>query len=128
MRPCSPRRSRSTGAGLTLGAVLAAAALAGCAEGPKAEVAQRAQTALVGLPKGQLLSCAGVPDRQMVADGVEYYSYSQVSITSVLIPESSVCEATVLLRNDRVERIIYSARSYLPDCTRIVQTCMGPQP
>lgn len=106
--------------------VLAVVALAGCVDRPRPDVARRAQTDLVGMPKGQLLSCAGVPDQQMVANGIEYYGYSQFSVYSVLIPETTVCEATVVLRDDRVEGITYSARSHLPDCTRIVQTCMEP--
>ncbi|PWC44813.1 hypothetical protein TSO221_17295 [Azospirillum sp. TSO22-1] len=51
--------------------------LAACAGNSKdADLAERAQTQLVGLPKAALLSCAGVPSRQAVVNGAEYYTYS----------------------------------------------------
>ena len=128
--------------------------LAGCAEGPKAQLAQLAQTSLVGMPKAQLLSCAGVPARQAAADGREYYTYVRGSgyaggpSTSIGIGGGSgglgvglgfgiplfsggsngYCEATFVLANDRVERVTYPAGANLSDCGSIVQACMGVAP
>ncbi|MBB3264156.1 hypothetical protein FHW79_001771 [Azospirillum sp. OGB3] len=54
---------------------LAGALLASCATGPDPQIARRAQTELVGMPKERLLACAGVPARQAQAGGREYYTY-----------------------------------------------------
>ena len=48
--------------------------LSACAD-QHAEDAARAQTALVGMPKQTLLSCAGVPDRTATSGAAEYYTY-----------------------------------------------------
>ena len=135
-------------------AVAAGLMLAGCAVGPKAQLAQRAQTTLVGMPKSQLLSCAGVPARQAVAEGHEYYTYVHGSgyaggpSTSIGIGggsssgvgvglgfgfplfggSSSYCEATFVLQNGVVQRINYPAGADLSDCGSIVQNCMGAAP
>ena len=64
-------------------AVAAAAfvALSGCAT-PQGEQATRAQTVLVGLPKSELLACAGVPQRSMVDGSSEYLTYVSQSLVS----------------------------------------------
>lgn len=139
---------------VSLGAVLAGMALVGCAEGPRAQVAQQAQTALVGMPKSRLLSCAGVPARQAAADGREYYTYVHGSGYGYGGPSTSIgvgggsssgvgvglglgfplfgggssgyCEATFVLQNGVVQQVNYPAGSYLPDCGSIVQNCMAP--
>jgi hypothetical protein len=56
---------------------LAVAALAACAS-PEADLAKQAPQTLVGMPKGDLLACAGVPQRSTVGpDGTEYLSYGR---------------------------------------------------
>ncbi|HYG87793.1 MAG TPA: hypothetical protein VD978_16155 [Azospirillum sp.] len=137
---------------LSIGAVVVGVMLAGCAEGPRAQLAQQAQTALVGMPKSQLLSCAGVPTRQATADGREFFTYVHGSGFAAGGPSTSIgigggsgnvgvglgfgfplfgggssgfCEATFILQNDVVQQVNYSAGSYLPDCGSIVQNCMG---
>ena len=56
---------------------LALAALAACAS-PEADLAKQAPQTLVGMPKGDLLACAGVPQRSAVApDGTEYLTYGR---------------------------------------------------
>lgn len=70
--------SRVAGAAAVLGAGLLAAS---CAN-PAAERVATAQRTLVGLSKQQLLSCAGVPERQASADGFEYFTYTNSRIVS----------------------------------------------
>ncbi|CAO3449885.1 hypothetical protein [Azospirillum argentinense] len=57
----------------------AAGGLAGCAD-PRADVALAAQSALVGMPKGTLLSCAGVPHRQAASGPLEFFAYRTRSV------------------------------------------------
>ena len=116
----------------------AAALLASCAN-PAAERALFAQSALVGMPKETLLSCAGVPERQATAGGMEFYTYSSGRIVTypgsgyglyddpwwprygyrgfggwpAIPPEvaSEACNATFTLRNGVVERVVYGGHS-----------------
>ncbi|MGQ9365835.1 hypothetical protein [Azospirillum sp. A39] len=116
-------------------ALLAAGTLAGCAS-PMAEQAMAARTSLVGMPKEQLLSCAGVPARQAAAGGMEFFTYRSdriVSYPSSPWPSygpwwpgyygrygwgawpaygdevrSYACEATFTLQDGVVRRVVYS--------------------
>lgn len=135
--------------GLAMG--LATAVLAACASGPGADVARRAQTELIGMPKDVLLSCAGVPERQAVASGREYYTYV-ARPTAAISPLSSVgigggsggvglgvglgvpigtsgsdgCETTVVLGpTGRVEQVSYPAGASLSACAPLVQNCVA---
>ncbi|WP_042444168.1 hypothetical protein [Azospirillum sp. B510] len=133
-----------------------AAFLAGCATGPDPEIARRAQTAMVGMSKADLLACAGVPDRQATAAGREYYSYV-AHPTVAYSPGSSIgigagsfggggvglglglgvpvgggtsggCEATMVIGpRGTVEQVSYPAGVSLSACTPIVSTCMAPR-
>ncbi|PWC34731.1 hypothetical protein TSO352_27150 [Azospirillum sp. TSO35-2] len=116
-----------------------AAALNGCAN-PAADQALVAQTALIGMPKETLLSCAGVPDRQASVDNREYFTYRSARIVSYPSPafgmygggwgprrygygygldwpaygteiSSFDCDATFSLRNGVVERVVYGGAS-----------------
>jgi hypothetical protein len=140
---------------MAAGAAMLGVMLAGCADGARTQLAQQAQTGLVGMPKGQLLSCAGVPARQAAAEGREYFTYVHGSgtgggpSTSIGIGGGSggwgsgvgvglgfgfplfgggsagYCEATFVLQNGVVQRVTYPAGANLPDCGSIVQNCMG---
>ncbi|PWC34339.1 hypothetical protein [Azospirillum sp. TSO35-2] len=129
--------------------------LAGCATGPDPDVARRAQTSMVGMSKSNLLSCAGVPDRQATASGREYYTYVAPA-TGAYSPGSSIgigagsfggsggvglglgfgvpigggsygCEATVVLGpRGTVEQVSYPAGVSLSSCTPIVRNCVPP--
>lgn len=135
-------------------AVAGVTVLVACAN-PAADQALYAQTALVGLPKATLLSCAGVPDRQAAVDNQEFYTYRSGRITSY--PTSSLgvwgghwgpgfgygagfpqydvdirsttCEATFTLRNGTVERLVYGGApgggSTLGQCWYVVQNCLA---
>lgn len=140
--------------GILLG--VSVALLAACASGPGAEVARRAQVELVGMPKDQLLACAGVPDRQAVANGREYYTYVSRA-AAAYSPSSSIgigagsfgggggvglglgfgvpvgggspgCEATLVLgRGGAVEQVSYPAGVSLSACAPIVENCVPPR-
>lgn len=149
-------RIRSLGAAVILLGGMSAI-LAGCATGPDPEVARRAQTAMVGMPKADLLACAGVPDRQAMASGREYYTYV-ARPTAAYSPGSSIgigagsfggsggvglglgfgvpvggnttagCEATVVVGpRGTVEQVSYPAGASLSACTPIVSNCMAPR-
>jgi len=60
-------------------ALAAAAALTSCAN-QRAEDALYARQALVGLPRAELLACAGAPDASYAADGREFLTYESEAI------------------------------------------------
>lgn len=120
----------------TILTVLSVAALmAGCANTARDEVIE-AQHAMVGMPRGELLSCAGAPERQTAADGREYFTYVARRLeTSPTVTfgtgfggwggggwgwgggyaaplygpaaYSQSCAVTFTLNNGRVERVVY---------------------
>ncbi|KAA0576941.1 hypothetical protein FZ983_22290 [Azospirillum sp. B21] len=122
---------------LTVASLAVAGALAGCAN-PAADEALVAQTALIGLPKETLLSCAGVPERQATVDNRDFFTYRSSRLVSYPSPpplgyyggwgwphygygygwpaygyevNSFDCEATFSLRNGVVERVVYGGAS-----------------
>jgi len=125
---------------------LAVVVLGACA-GPQAEQAIRAQQTLVGLSKGELLACAGVPQRTAAGpDGTEYLSYGRASTTvyqdldyedfgwipgrRILRPEVSTwttnhrCEATFAVRDGRVTELRYNDNRDIQLCHQIVGSCL----
>ncbi|WP_372394355.1 hypothetical protein ABMY26_04820 [Azospirillum sp. HJ39] len=131
-------KDRAMRRSLAVAALAAAAALAGCAN-PAADEALVAQTALIGMPKETLLSCAGVPERQAAVDNREFFTYRSSRLVSYPSPpplgyygggwgwpyygygyggagygyevSSYDCEATFSLRNGVVERVVYGGAS-----------------
>ena len=73
-----PKALRRSAAVLLLAAA-GLAGLAGCAD-PGADLALAAQSALVGMPKATLLSCAGAPLRQAASGGLEFLTYQAGSV------------------------------------------------
>ncbi|HYG88816.1 MAG TPA: hypothetical protein VD978_21420 [Azospirillum sp.] len=124
---------------------LALAALAACA-GPQAEQAIRAQQTLVGMPKGDLLACAGVPQRSIVGpDGTEYliYGREQINIHRDYDPPGfggpfSIfgevdtwtteysCVATFALRQGRVAELRYNENRDIQLCYQMIGNCLPP--
>ena len=124
------------------GAIIALAApLTSCAN-PLAEEAIYAQSALVGMPRALLLSCAGVPARTAQQNDLEFFTYASQRIEgspggvgvgfgafsgrrhSALgfgfgapyyggYAATESCEATFTLRNGVVERIVYGGADSL---------------
>ena len=78
IRPSPERRPRKGGIALAVPALLALTTA--CAD-PGADAALAAQSALIGMPKGTLLSCAGVPQREASSGGEEFLTYQTGSIT-----------------------------------------------
>ena len=122
---------------ISMRACLAAAALAipltSCAN-PLAQEAVYAQTALVGMPRALLLSCAGVPARTAQQNDLEFFTYVSQRVESYPggvgfggfygrrhsglglgfgapyyggYAQTESCEATFTLRNGVVERVVY---------------------
>jgi hypothetical protein len=142
--------------GRTFRAVAGAGLLAACAN-PAADHALYAQSALVGMPKATLLSCAGVPDRQAAVDNLEFFTYRSGRISSSpgslglwggrwgpgfgyglggplydADIRSTTCEATFTLRNGAVERLVYGGSpgggSTLGQCYHVVENCLAQIP
>lgn len=139
-------------------AALAALALglAACAN-PQAEQALYAQQAFIGMPAATLLSCAGVPERQASIDNVDYFTYRSERVTTTPVPspgfgagrwhpwygfagwgwddyygdvESRNCEATFVLKDGRVQQVVYGSSTDSPSgrlgqCYQIVQNCLA---
>lgn len=137
-------------------AAVAAAALAGCAN-PLADQALIAQSALIGMPKQTLLSCAGVPPLSTTADGFEYFTYDSNRLVSYPRPGFGYpwgypwrpwygypgwydwdyggvevyqysCEATFTLKNGMVQQVTYRGGSSLSQCYTIVENCLAAVP
>lgn len=131
------------------GGLLAAATLlsASCAN-PQAELALRAPEAMVGMNKGSLLSCAGVPERSAVNGDAEYLVYTRrqtlvdrdvdwepspwLGPRGPLLWQPDVttwsrtysCEATFELHGGRVTAVRYNDRRDPTLCYQIVGNCM----
>lgn len=135
-------------------AALLAIGLAGCANS-RAQQAEIARTALVGMPEEVLLSCAGVPDRSRSDGYRDYFTYESERLystpsasfgvfggsrhfgTGIGIPfgtdvHSDMCEATFTLENGIVSNITYNTvpgiGSRYGQCYYIVQSCLGGAP
>lgn len=143
--PMKRGSSRAPIFALAMGLIVA---LAGCSNTSN-ERALQAQQALIGMPKAQLLSCAGVPDRSRVEAGAEYFTYENERVyggsgatvgvfggsghvgTGFSVPlatqlQSEYCEATFTLVDGRVVELVYntSRGGRYAECARIVETCL----
>lgn len=119
--------------------------LASCADNKfhRAEVAKEAQTALVGMPRKELLACAGVPVRSAVDGTTEFMTYvgggdstgAAVATTNgnvgvgVVSTKHRYCEVTFVLENGIVQKLNYAGRTggYATEgeqCAYVVQGCM----
>lgn len=141
----TPGRSRAIGLALTIALTMT---LGACASA-SSERALLAQQALVGMPKAQLLSCAGVPDRSRAEASAEYFTYENERIyggsgatigvfggsghvgTGLSVPlatrlQSEYCEATFTLIDGRVAELVYNSSrgGRYAECARIIETCL----
>jgi hypothetical protein len=128
--------------------LVAVLALGACAN-PQNEAALLAPQTLVGMPKGELLACAGVPQRTAAADGAEVLTYGREQVIverdwdedefpwlgprgpMLWRPEVSTwtrryrCEATVTVRGGRVAELRYNADRDASLCYEILGNCLG---
>ncbi|MBK1838539.1 hypothetical protein JHL17_14055 [Azospirillum sp. YIM B02556] len=130
------------------GLLAAVAVLAGSCANPQADLALRAPAAMIGMSKGSLLSCAGVPERSAVSGDAEYLVYTrrqtlvdrdvdwepspwlgprgpmlwQPDVTTWSRTYS--CEATVELRGGQVAAVRYNERRDPTLCYGIVGNCV----
>jgi hypothetical protein len=120
-------------------------ALSGCTI-QRAQTAARARAEMVGMSKGELLSCAGVPVRQDRADGLEFLTYASGgdSVGSTVVSQTSpstafavgkstrrYCEATFVLKDGVVQRVNYQGRTgglltRGEQCAFVVENCLKP--
>ena len=132
-----------------MGLVLAGA-LSACASAAS-ERALLAREALIGMPKAQLLSCAGVPDRSRTEASAEYFTYENEQVygygggttvgvfggsghvgTGLSVPlstrlQSEYCEATFTLIDGRVAQLVYNSSrgGRYAECARIIEICLA---
>lgn len=120
--------------------VLACVALSGCAAAQRASIAREAQTELIGMPKRDLLMCAGAPERQTTVDDVEVWTYTGGGDSrSVAVATSNhvafgtttrrYCEASFVIQDDKVVKLTYKGRTggrstKGEQCAFIVENCL----
>ena len=136
--------------------LLCGLALVGCADRHAGE-AGSAQSALVGMPKTVLLSCAGAPDRMESVDGTEILTYATqpmhrrssgptgsfgmaggsgggfgmgLGLSFGTGSDRSGCVATFTIVADRVSRLVYRDEAGKPGdaCYAIVENCLAIRP
>jgi hypothetical protein len=133
---------------ISMAALSIVLALSGCANNKfhRAEVAKEAQTALIGMQRRDLLSCAGAPVRQASDGDMEFLTYVGggdgngvamgvatapvgVAITS---SKHRYCEVTFVLSNGMVQKVNYAGRtggwaSEGEQCAFVVENCVKPK-
>jgi len=145
LRKANPSRS---GIGRWGGLLVAAALLTVSCANPQAESALRAPVTMLGMSKGDLLSCAGVPERSTTNGDTEYLTYirQQTLVDRDVDWEPSPwlgprgpllwrpdvttyvrsyrCEATVALRGGRIAEMRYNQDRDATLCYQIVGNCV----
>ena len=122
---------------------LIALATSSCARMQRANIANKAQTNLIGMSKLELYECAGTPSRKEVVEGVEFLTYvgggdrtghvaggtSNNAGGGAFSSNRRYCEATFIIKDNKVSKINYSGRtggwiSKGEQCAFIVQNCV----
>lgn len=118
--------------------------LLGCANTAfhRAELAKRAQTELIGMPKLDLLSCAGAPSRSERVGDVEFLTYVSGGDTtgyvaggadsgggSAVSMSRRYCEVTFVIRDGVVSKVNYTGRTgglltKGEQCGFVVENCL----
>ena len=107
-------------------------AVAACSSFGRADLANRAQTELVGLSTEQLLACAGAPDRRAMSGETEVLTYgvrTQTQASKDHPGSTRFCEATFVIRDGRVSKVSYRGKTggWLTSgeqCGYVVQNCV----
>ncbi len=105
---------------------VAALAIAACASSlGREELAERAQTELVGISAEKLLACAGAPNRRATSGGLEVLTYVVRKDTDEI---AHFCEATFVLKSGRVTEVSYRGTTGLvtgrAHCGYVVENCL----
>jgi hypothetical protein len=123
--------------------LLGAALASGCAV-QRAEIANRAQSEMIGKSKKDLLGCAGVPLRQERVDDLEFLTFGGggdsvgTAVVTSTSPSTAVasgksahryCEATFVLKDGVIQRVNYQGRTgglltKGEQCAFIVENCV----
>lgn len=137
---------------VTLLLAASALSLAACAD-TAGQGAIEAKHAMIGMPKAELLACAGAPERQAAADGKEFLTYTAHRADSRGAPGFGVggwsggwgyggyyaapaydtysrsCTATFVLVNGRVVQVTYGGDASLGAqpglCWPVVGNCLA---
>ena len=99
------------------------------------QYAERAQLELVGLPRAELLACAGVPHGSAIESGLEFFTYDSNSIVGAMSGGvgsqfTFACRATFVLDQGKVRQVRYSGGRTgklldpLGECGKIVRACL----
>ena len=122
--------------------IAAIASLSGCKYN-RVKTAQVAKTEMIGMSKGELLSCAGVPDKAMSSNGTEFLSYRSggetsysantiygYNATTFINSSYRFCDITITLKNDKVQRVSYSGKTggFLTQgeqCAYVLENCVS---
>jgi outer membrane protein assembly factor BamE (lipoprotein component of BamABCDE complex) len=101
-----------------LGIVALCAALGGCAF-QRAEVAQKAQASMIGMPKEQVLACMGAPANKAAEGATEVWGYTSgngMTIASASydryggtsVASSRFCNINIVMASGRVTAVNYT--------------------
>ena len=110
-------------------AIMVAVVTGSCSTASLSRRAHLARVDLGGLPRSELLACAGEPVRVQHTDGWEYLTY--VSPLPTKQRDADQCVATFMLRAGYVEGLDYETPSgaligrSIPECLSIVDPCLA---
>ncbi len=127
---------------LALISIIAITGLSGCKYN-RVKTAQAAKVELIGMSKGELLSCAGVPDKAINSNGMEFFSYRSggetsysantiygYNATTFINSSHRFCDITIALKDDKVQSVKYSGKTgglltQGEQCAYVLENCVG---
>jgi hypothetical protein len=116
-----------------LGIVALSVAFSGCAF-QRAEVAQRAQASMIGMPKEQVLACMGPPAQKATEGQTEVWAYN-TSPTIILNQGSGAtrfCTVNIVMSGEAVSAVNYRGPTgglltQGEQCAYAVDACVRPR-
>lgn len=105
----------------------------GCQTHQRAALAARAQLEMVGMAKRDVLVCAGVPDKSVLSEGLEFLTYLRSGNGPLYDADGPTrqkrCEVTVVLDAGKVLRVAYAETQSGPltkneQCAFVVGDCV----
>jgi hypothetical protein len=109
----------------------------------RVKVAEKAKIELIGMSKNELLSCAGVPDKAISSNDIEFLSYRSggetsysantfygYNTTTLINSRTRFCDITITLKNDTVQSVKYSGKTgglltKGEQCAYVLENCVG---